>query len=189
MKSPGGEAPPPSLLEGEGRDGGSASTVVPASTSAEGAPFDPRLYDQLCFACGARNPAGLHLHFAREGVDAVVCRYAPRAQDQGFPGVLYGGMVAALLDESMAWAMWAADRAPGVTARMETRYRRPIGVEGLLTVRGRVVRMRGRRIEVAATVDAADGARLAEAEALFLRLPPGEEARMAAALGWDVVPG
>ena len=75
MTAAGGGAPPPSPLDGEGRDGGSAST------SAEGAPFDPRLYDQLCFACGARNPVGLHLHFAREGVDAVVCRYEPRAQD------------------------------------------------------------------------------------------------------------
>ncbi len=152
------------------------------------APFDPRLYDQICFACGDRNTAGLHLHFDREGTDGVVCTYAPKESDQGFPGVLHGGIVAALLDESMAWAMWAADRALGVTAKMETRYRRRVGLDGPLTVHGRVVRTRGRRIEVEASVDAADGARLAEAEALFMRLPSDDEARMAAALGWDVVP-
>jgi len=150
--------------------------------------FDPRLYDQICFACGDRNSAGLHLHFERDGVQGVACRYEPKEQDQGFPGLLHGGIVVALLDESMAWAMWAVDRALGVTAKMETRYRRPIGVDGPLIVRGRVVRMRGRRIEVEATVDDADGARLAEASALFLRLPPEDEARMAAALGWDIVP-
>ena len=151
--------------------------------------FADRIYNQVCFACGDLNGHGLHMRFERDGENAVRCTYVPKPEDQGFPGVLHGGIVAALLDESMAWAMWAWDRALGVTAKMETRYRRPIGVEGPLTVRGRVVRMRGRRIEVAATVDDAAGARLAEAEALFLRLPPEEEARMASALGWDVVPG
>jgi uncharacterized protein (TIGR00369 family) len=150
--------------------------------------FDPRLYDQICFACGDRNAAGLHLHFEREGEAGVTCRYEPREQDQGFPGVLHGGIVAALLDESMAWAMWAADRALGVTAKMETRYRKRVGLGGPLIVHGRVVRMRGRRIEVEASVDDEDGMRLAEAEALFMRLAPEDEARMAAALGWDIVP-
>ncbi len=40
--------------------------------------FDERLYDQVCFACGARNQHGLHLRFSREvseaGGGAVVCR-------------------------------------------------------------------------------------------------------------------
>ena len=151
--------------------------------------FDPRLYDQICFACGARNAHGLHLRFEREEAAAVVCRYTPKPEDQGFPGVLHGGVLAALLDEAMAWAMWAADRALGVTAKMETRYRRPVGVGGVLVVRGRVARMRGRRIEVEATVDDASGERLAEATALFLRLPPAAEAEMAAALGWAAIPG
>ena len=154
--------------------------------------FDPRLYDQVCFACGARNQHGLHLRFSREAAEAgggaVVCRYDPKPEDQGFPGVMHGGVLAALLDESMAWAMWAADRALGVTAKMETRYRKTVGTTGTLTVRGRVVRMRGRRIEVEATVDDASGERLAEATALFMRLAPEVEQQMSEALGWAAVP-
>ena len=150
--------------------------------------FDPRLYDQNCFACGAHNPHGLHLRFERDGADGVLSRYDPKAADEGFPGVLHGGILAVLLDEAMAWAMWATARALGVTAKMETRYRRPVGVDGTLIVRGRVVRVRGRRMEVEASVDAADGARVAEATALFLRFAPAEEAGLAAAMGWDAVP-
>lgn len=156
--------------------------------SEPGGEFDPRLYDQVCFACGARNGHGLHLRFRRAGEGAVTCRYEPKPEDQGFPGVMHGGILAALLDESMAWAMWAADRALGVTAKMETRYRRTVGVDGPLTVRGRVVRVRGRRIEVEASVEDAAGERLAEATALFMRLPPEVEAEMSEALGWAAVP-
>ena len=155
---------------------------------ATGGAFDERLYDQVCFACGGRNQHGLHLRFSRDGEAAVVCHYDPKPEDQGFPGVMHGGVLAALLDESMAWAMWAAHRALGVTAKMETRYRKTVGTQGTLTVRGRVVRMRGRRIEVEASVDDADGERLAEATALFMRLSPEVEQQMSEALGWAHVP-
>jgi uncharacterized protein (TIGR00369 family) len=154
--------------------------------------FEGRYYDQICFACGDRNPHGLHMRFARDpegdaAAGAIICRYQPREADQGFPGVLHGGVVVTLLDEAMAWAMWAKSQALGVTAKMETRYRRPVphGVE--LVVRAWVTRERGRRLEVEATVSQPDGTVLAESTALFLRLPPEEEARVAAALGWDAI--
>lgn len=153
-----------------------------------GGEFDARLYDQVCFACGARNRHGLHLRFRRDGAGAVVCRYEPKPEDQGFPGVMHGGVLAALLDESMAWAMWSADRALGVTAKMETRYRRSVGTVDTLVVRGRVLRARGRRIEVEATVDDVAGERLAEATALFMRLAPEVEQQMAESLGWADIP-
>ncbi len=146
--------------------------------------FHERYYDQICFACGDRNPHGLHLRFNRDGEAGVVATFVPRAVDQGFPGVLHGGILAALVDESMAWAMWAADRALGVTAKMEMRYRRPVTPDAPLTVRGRVVRTRGRRFEVEASILDAAGETLVEASALFLRLPPEEEQAMATSIGW-----
>ena len=155
--------------------------------------FDSRYYDQVCFACGDRNPHGLHMRFERDPDGsaedgAILCRYEPREADQGFPGVLHGGVLVTLMDEAMAWAMWAKSRALGVTARMETRYRRPVPSTGPLLVRARVATVRGRRMEVEARVQDAEGVTLAEASALFLRLPPDEESRVAAALGWDAIP-
>jgi len=154
--------------------------------------FDDRYHDQICFACGDRNEHGLHMRFAldpdsEDGSGAIISRYQPRVADQGFPGVLHGGVVVTLMDEAMAWAMWARSQALGVTAKMETRYRRPVPADMMLFVRAVVTRERGRRLEVAATVSDADGAVLAESDALFLRLPPEEEARVAAALGWDAI--
>jgi len=148
--------------------------------------FDPRYYDQVCFACGDRNPHGLHMRFELDG-EGVLARYQPREADQGFPGVLHGGVLVTLLDESMAWAMWARSRALGVTAKMETRYRRPVPPDGELQVRARVTAQRGRRIEVESHIAAPDGERLVESTALFMRLPPEEEARIARVLGWDAL--
>ncbi|MPZ98177.1 MAG: PaaI family thioesterase [Dehalococcoidia bacterium] len=146
-------------------------------------PLGLELYEQYCFACGRQNPLGLQLRFDRDA-EGVVARYEPRREDQGFPGVMHGGVATALLDESMAWAMYAAGLALGLTAKMEMRFRRPVPLDAPLTVRARLSHVRGRRIEAAATLDSEDGARLVEASALFLRLPREEEAKLLAAIGW-----
>lgn len=145
--------------------------------------FDPTAYDQVCFACGDRNDHGLHMRFER-APDGVVCHYDPREADQGFPGTLHGGIITTLLDESMAWALWSHAGALGVTAKMETRYRRPVPSLSALTVHGRVTAERGRRYELEASVEDEDGTVLVEASALFLRLPEDEERRIIAEIGW-----
>ncbi len=149
--------------------------------------FDPRHYDQICFACGDRNPHGLHMRFELdpEGPEgAVLCRYQPRDADQGFPGVLHGGVLSALMDEAMAWAMWAKSEALGVTAKMEVRYRKPVVDGAPVVVHAVVTEERGRRLQVDAAIVDLEGTVLVESSALFLRLPPEEERRVALALGW-----
>jgi acyl-CoA thioesterase FadM len=89
---------------------------------------------------------------------------------------MHGGLIALLLDEAMGWAMYA-DHVFAVTARMETRYRRPVALDTELVVRSSVERRRGRRIELAATLAGAEGTLLVEASALFLRMDPATEAR------------
>ncbi|MEX2447075.1 MAG: PaaI family thioesterase [Dehalococcoidia bacterium] len=163
----------------------------PSGSTPPGDTFDLRHYDQICFACGDRNPHGLHMRFERDpdGPDgAVLCRYEPREADQGFPGVLHGGILSALMDEAMAWAMWEKSRALGVTAKMETRYRRPAEAGASLTVHAVVTEERGRRIQVEAAIAGADSSILVESSALFLRLSPEEEVRVARALGWADIP-
>jgi acyl-coenzyme A thioesterase PaaI-like protein len=145
--------------------------------------FGANSYDQVCFACGDRNHHGLHMRFERaEG--GVICRYTPREADQGFPGTMHGGIISTLLDEAMAWALWSHVRALGVTAKMETRYRRPVTSDAPLVVRGRVATERGRRYELEASVEDLHGNVLVDATALFLRLLPEEEAVVVRRIGW-----
>ena len=139
------------------------------------APIDPTLNEHHCFGCGRHNPIGLHLTFERDG-DDVLTRYAPREEDQGFPDLMHGGILGLILDEAMGWAMYA-DRVFAVTAKMETRYRKPAGLDATLTARARITRQRGRRIEVEATITDEVGDCVAESSGLFLRMDPEAEAQ------------
>jgi acyl-coenzyme A thioesterase PaaI-like protein len=136
---------------------------------------DPSLREHYCFGCGRHNPIGFHLVFEREG-DGVVARYAPRPEDQGFPDVMHGGLLSLLLDEAMGWAMYA-DSVFAVTAKMEVRFRRAVGLDDPITARARIIRQRGRRIEVEAALTDDAGAVLVEATALFMRMSEADEAR------------
>ena len=128
-------------------------------------PDSPRRW---CYGCGEANPEGLRIEFRVEGTVAVGS-FRARPLHQGFPGLVHGGIAAAALDEAMGWAMFAAG-IWAVTARMEIKYRRPLPLDQELTVRGKVTRDRGRRLEVEAQLHDAEGQRLAEATAVFMRI-------------------
>ncbi|MDO8617246.1 MAG: PaaI family thioesterase [Dehalococcoidia bacterium] len=126
-----------------------------------------------CYGCGDRNPEGLHIQFEVEG-GRVTGRFTARQAHQGYPGLAHGGIAAAVLDEAMGWAMYAAG-AWAMTARMEVKYRRPLPLGRPLTVTAEVLRERGRRLEAQAAIHTASGRLLAEAQGLFLRVPlPGK---------------
>lgn len=147
---------------------------APSGAAETPAPIDPRLRAHHCFGCGEHNPIGLRLHFERDA-EGVVAPYQPRREDQGFPGLVHGGLLSLLLDEAMGWAMYA-DEVFAVTARMETRFRQPVPLDQALVVRSRIVSRRGRRLEAEAELcDTPAGELLAEASGLFVRMSPDKE--------------
>lgn len=139
---------------------------------------DPVLREQYCFGCGRHNPIGLHLVFERDPDvgDGVIAYYVPRREDEGFPGIMHGGLQGLLLDEACGWAMYA-DHVFAVTAKIETRFRRTVGTDAAVVARARVVRQRGRRIEIEATLSDVAGVVCVEASALFIRMDAAAEAR------------
>lgn len=124
---------------------------------------------QGCFACGRRNPSGLQLTFRREG-DRIVADYQPRQTFQGFPGVLHGGVLATMLDETMS-RTGAMRQEWLMTGKLEIRYRRPAPMNKPLRVWGEILRERKGAIDATGAVELLDGTVLAEARGMFLRLP------------------
>ena len=97
-----------------------------------------------CFVCGPGNSSGLNIRFRLEG---EVCRaeYTPIDQYVGYDGVVHGGILFALLDDVMAnWLYLRGEVC--FTAKAEIRYRRPVLVGETLSLEGRLLERRGRRV-------------------------------------------
>ncbi len=137
------------------------------------APDSPRRW---CFGCGEANPEGLGIQFRIEG-RRVTGEFRTRRAHEGFPGLAHGGIAAAAIDEAMGWAMYAAG-AWAMTARLQVRYRRPLPLGERLEVSAEVVRDRGRWLEAEGRLRIPDGPLLADAKAVFMRLPPDKAKQM-----------
>jgi acyl-coenzyme A thioesterase PaaI-like protein len=133
---------------------------------------------QACFGCGARNTEGLQLHFHRTG-DEIWAEHTPDERFQGFPGVLHGGVIATMLDETLSRAAVFAGKWM-MTARLEIRYRRAAPVGRPLRVSARPTQVRARMVSARGEVRLADepDVLLAEAEGVFLPITEDYEREM-----------
>ena len=82
--------------------------------------------DHYCFGCGRLNPFGLKLTFYRSP-DGVLAPFTPEQRHEGYTGVVHGGIVTTVLDEVMAWALYAQE-IWAVTGDLKVRFRRPVAV-------------------------------------------------------------
>jgi acyl-coenzyme A thioesterase PaaI-like protein len=128
---------------------------------------------QRCFVCGQHNPAGLHLVFRQED-QSIVADFQPREEHQGFPGVLHGGIVAAVLDEVLGrTSLLGVHPEWTMTGRLEIRYRRHVPYGPLLRVRATLETERRRMLQARGVLTLAEDEHtvLAEASGIFLPLP------------------
>ncbi|HZB96882.1 MAG TPA: PaaI family thioesterase [Herpetosiphonaceae bacterium] len=122
-----------------------------------------------CFVCGRENPAGLKLDFFQAG-DHVETTFMPRPEHQGWPGFLHGGILYAVLDETMGRVGFTLD-AFLMSGRVEIRYRQPAPIGQPLRIVGSLVRDRGRALELQGFAQLPDGTVVAEAAGLYMRVP------------------
>jgi uncharacterized protein (TIGR00369 family) len=99
----------------------------------------------MCFVCGRSNPVGLYMHFHDDGELQVVSEYTVPERYQGYPGIVHGGILAAMLDEVVARVSMIGDHHHFMmSVKLQVLYRLPVPVEVPLKVIGRIVRLRGR---------------------------------------------
>ncbi len=144
-----------------------------------------------CFVCGLENPAGLHLRFYQTGPEEVTTTITAPENYQGFPGVVHGGIVAAMLDEAAGRCLMGSEDQPRFmfTAKLEVRYRQNVPVGQPLRIVGRAVRSKGRSAETQAFIYDAQDRVLAEATALMVDVPANAfDSTNLDELGWKVYP-
>ena len=98
-----------------------------------------------CFLCGDENPAGIRTRFYVEGTEVRGKITLPRHVN-GYKNVAHGGVVAALLDETMGWAATVFGKAHPmyVTGEITVKYLAPVPVGEEIEVRSRLVTDAGR---------------------------------------------
>jgi uncharacterized protein (TIGR00369 family) len=129
-----------------------------------------------CFVCGIGNPIGLKMVFYEDHEKAQV-RAELTVPDsyRSYPGVVHGGIVATILDETSGRALMIHTGDINTffaTARMEVRYRRAAPTNTPLVAVGWVERMGQSRGRVKGELRLADGTVLATCESLVVRPRP-----------------
>ncbi len=128
-----------------------------------------------CFVCGRDNPHGLHMTFYDNGEDLVFADYAVPEAYQGYPGIVHGGIVAAMLDEVVGRVAMIGDHHHFMmSVRMEVKYRHPVPIETPLRITGRIVRLRGRLGKAVGEVTLPDGTRRRRSRSHPGRRPAGD---------------
>jgi uncharacterized protein (TIGR00369 family) len=108
-----------------------------------------------CFVCGELNRRGLQLPiYASAGRAWTDLTLGP--DFVGWADLAHGGILAALLDEVMGWALFEHD-CWGVTGEMSVRYLRPVDVSQPIHVEGEVTQVTRRIFRTAGRISTADG--------------------------------
>ncbi|MTA84420.1 MAG: PaaI family thioesterase [Actinobacteria bacterium] len=98
-----------------------------------------------CFGCGDLHPSGLHfVSYAGSGMN-LTGQFVVTEKHQGAPGLAHGGLLALALDEALGKLMWLL-RAPGVTARLETDFLKPVPMGTTLYISAEILGQDGRKV-------------------------------------------
>ncbi|KAI9507693.1 mitochondrial protein [Russula earlei] len=88
----------------------------------------------------------------------------------GHDGIVHGGLLATLLDESLArTAMQNLPDKVAVTANLDINYRAPTRADQFIVFRVRLLEAKGRKARVSATIEDLDGKILIEASGVFVQ--------------------
>lgn len=130
---------------------------------------------RMCFLCGVENKLGLHGRFFVLDSGELVGVFTPRQEHQGYPGRLHGGIIGALLDETIGRAINTSHEDTwGVTVKFSMRLRKPVPLERGVKVVGRITRETARVFEGTGEIILEDGTVAAEGEGTYVKLPVGE---------------
>jgi uncharacterized protein (TIGR00369 family) len=127
---------------------------------------------EMCFVCGRSNPVGLYMQFYDDGELEVHSEFTAPAHYQGYPGVVHGGVLAAMLDEVVARVAMIGDPHHFMmSVKLQVLYRHPVPVETPLRVVGRILRLRGRLGKAEGRILLPDGTVACESQMTLADVP------------------
>ncbi|MFX0008238.1 MAG: PaaI family thioesterase [Promethearchaeota archaeon] len=134
-----------------------------------------------CYGCGRLNEFGMKIKSFWNGEESIA-RFTPKSYHTAFPGFVYGGLIASLIDchgtgTAAAAAYTAEGRDMGtepelryVTASIRVDYIKPTPINTELVLIGRVKEIEGKKVIVNVDV-LANGEVCVRGEVLAVKIP------------------
>ena len=134
-----------------------------------------------CYGCGPKNPHGLHISSFWDGNEAIAT-FHPQEFHLAFPGYVYGGLIASLIDcHCVGTAAAAAYKEDGrelgtlpafryVTGSLQVDYLKPTPLGPPIEIRATVSEIKGRKTIVLAKV-LVDNVITAKGRVVAVRMP------------------
>lgn len=127
-----------------------------------------------CFLCGLENEFSLKMKWYEDHkAQQIRSTVMVPGHFNGYPGVVHGGIVSAILDETAGRAVMlnSGEDALMVALKLEVTFRRPTPTNTPLTVIGWVIKQTARQAQVAGEIRLPDGTLTAECKAIVVPPP------------------
>jgi uncharacterized protein (TIGR00369 family) len=127
---------------------------------------------RMCFVCGESNHGGVHVRFYEQEDGSLLARFTGADHHQGYQGRMHGGVITAIMDETMGRAIMIThgEAIWGVTAEFSVRFRKPVPLGVDLTAIGRIVSEKSRTFEGAGELYLPDGSVAVEGSGKYVKL-------------------
>ena len=121
-----------------------------------------------CLVCGQphKNPNTLNRRF-RVADNGVETPFQADYRQAGYEGIVHGGVICSLLDETIGWAVAVDRKKYFVTGELNVRFLRPLPIGLDVTVRGRSLEHKSRYSIAEGEISDAEGTVYAKATGKF----------------------
>lgn len=128
---------------------------------------------RMCMVCGRDNPWSLKARFYELENDELLGVFTMQEEHQSYPGRVHGGVVTAMLDETIGRAIALGDPTFfGVTVELNVKFRKPVPIDRELRVLARITTDPTKRLyEGTGEIVLEDGTVVAEAWGRYMRMP------------------
>lgn len=121
--------------------------------------------------CGRENPVSLRMTFFLQDNGDVTSEIVVPEIYAGYPGMVHGGNIVAMMDEAAGRAATGDDpNRFAVTSQLTVKYRQPVPTNQPLLVTGRLIKKRGKVSQAYGEIRNQEGQLLAEADAVFVEI-------------------
>lgn len=124
--------------------------------------------DDVCFVCGKKNVKGFKLKFSLDKEKKTMQTiFIPEEWQQGYAEIIHGGIISTLLDEVMGKLAFELGMN-AITAELSVRFKKPVGLNDKLLVKGQIGKETSRIIYAQAEARFTNGSLAAEANSKLI---------------------